>query len=434
LLAALVLATAACGSSTGSSTPPATQTGPVAGQTDTQPSAAPGGGAPATPIASATPADIPAIYPVPVNLAPAAAAPLTPTLTPAVQAALGSLTGTIRRQGLFPGISIAVVFPDGQTWTGQSGMAILASKTPVAPNTLFSIGSMSKTFVAALALRLAERGTIGLDDTLAKYLPTFPNAAHISLRQLLTHRSGIRDLFEYMGSAIITDHSRVWTPEQVVAKVGKPYFAPGRNYHYSNTNYVLMGMVIEKATGQSLAALVRTEFLVPLGMKDTYLQTEEKLGGEPLAHAYCPSSGLSCAGAGSKTSPRDVSAGQKMLPYNSEASAASFSGAYVSTAADLARWSTALYGGAILDEAALATMLDVSDTLPFKPPLNYGIGCEQTTFGTHLAYGHRGHLDGMWGSMWYLPDSGLTIVVLTNDEWTNPTTVTARYVTLLLGK
>jgi D-alanyl-D-alanine carboxypeptidase len=226
-----------------------------------------------------------------------------------------------------------------------------------------------------------------------------------------------------MAGAITSDPSRIWTVAQVLARVGKPYFAPGRGYTYSNTNYILLGAAIEKATGKTLAALVRSEFLDPLGMKSTWFQPEEKVATTNFSHGYMNTA----------SKPRDVSAGQKMLPYSSEATVAGASGGFVSTAGDLARWASALYGGGILDQAALASMIDVSPTLPYKPAYPYGFGFERTSIAGRTAWGHRGHLDGFWSAMWYLPDSRVTVVILTNDEWTNVQTVSTRLIQALLA-
>jgi D-alanyl-D-alanine carboxypeptidase len=336
-----------------------------------------------------------------------------------LQAALNA----VRASGRLAGISAAVVFPDGSMWTGQSGSAILP-KTPVTATTLFSVGSISKTFVAALALRLAEQGKISLNDPLSKYVPTFPNASHITLSELLDHRSGIRDVFDStsMANAITGSPSKMWTVAQVLARIGVPYFAPGRGYHYSNTNYILLGVVIEKVTGKTIASLVRSEFLDPLGMKNTWFQPEEKAPIADFAHGYM----------NSPSKPRDVSKGQTMLPYNSEATVAWTSGGFVSTASDLARWASALYGGGVLDESELAWMTDVSPTLPYTAN-PYGYGFEVATIDKQMVWGHRGHLDGFWSAMWYLPDDGITLVILTNDEWTVTQTVDARMVQTLLA-
>ena len=409
---------AACGSSTPTSAPP-----PSPGET------------PTSAAVSAVPAEVvtlppatpnPSIVPVPTSQL-VATSPLPYHLDAAKTAALKSALDAILKSGQYPGISAAVLFPDGTMWTGVSGSAVLSPETPVKTDTLFSIGSVSKTFVAALIGRLAQAGTISLDDPLAKYVADFPNAANITIRQLLNHTSGIMDMFNAgdsaiasMDAAIAAHPTTAWTSEEVLAGVGsRTYFEPGTGYHYSNTNYILLGLVAEKATGQKVADLVRSMFLEPLGLSHTYLQTEETPTG-PQAHGYCPDASSSCGTsfvAGS--APLDNFAGA-MLPYTAEATAIGFAGAYVSTPSDLAVWANALYGGAVLDQATLASMVDISPSLPYKPRWSYGMGLEETTVAGHVAWGHRGLLDGFWSAMEYLVDFHVTIVVLVNANWADP--------------
>ncbi len=413
-LSAVALLVAACGIVTPnpSAAPPATPS----------PSPAP------TPIPTPSPVPTPTIVPVPTPQLDAAAADPAQAavahLDGATRSALTDALDSIRSQAKIPGMQAAIVFPDGSTWTSQSGVGVVATGASVTADTLFSVGSISKTFVAALVLRLAGLGTIGLDDPLSRYVPTFPNAAAITIRELLNHTSGIHDLFTSPGMSddILADTARVWTPQQVLARIGKPYFAPGKGYFYSNTNYVLLGLVLEKATKKPLATLIREEFLVPLGMSHTFLQTEEKTVGIP-AHGY--------QGTGAK--PVDLSVGQTMVPFTSEVTACGPAGAIVSNAADLARWASALYGGGVLSEADLASMIDVSTSLPYKPHFPYGLGFEETSMGGRVAWGHRGHLDGFWSSMEYLPDLGLTIVVLANAEWADPYAAGATLADVILG-
>jgi D-alanyl-D-alanine carboxypeptidase len=355
------------------------------------------------------------------------AAPSTPSahLDAAKTKALQTALNGIRSSGKYPGTSAAVLFPDGSIWTGVSGSAVL-SKTSLTSDTLFSAGSISKTFVAALVGRLAMAGTIGLDDPLSKYVPDFPNAANITLRELLNHTSGIDDLFDYngtLGPAILARPTATWTPSQVFARLLGPRFKPGANYYYSNTNYILLGLVIEKATGQTVAALVRSEFLTPLGLTHTYLQTEETAQG-PKAHGYCTGAGPTCGGIATAASTAWDNFAGTMLPFTSEATAVGFAGAYVSTASDLAIWANALYGGSILDDATLASMVDISQTagLKTKPKYPYGLGFEQASVAGQLAWGHRGNLDGFWSAMEYLPAQHVTIVVLVNAQWADPVT------------
>jgi len=400
LIAAAILAS--CGSS------PATATPPPATPT-----------IPASPAASPTPT-VPAasLYPIPTSQF-ATPAPAAAVSNDATSAALQAALDSLRSAGAYPGVSAAVEFPDGSVWTGQSGLAVTATKAAVTADTLFSVGSISKTLVAALICRLAIRGTLSLDDPLSKYVPDFANASNITLRQLLNHTSGIDDLFDSSGSipaALAAHPAAAWTPNQVLAQIGNPKFAPGAGYYYSNTDFVLLGLVIEKATGKPLANLVRSELLTPLGLGHTFYQVTETPTG-PEAHGYLKP----------VSSPHDDSAGS-MIPFTAEVTAAGAAGAYVSNASDLARWATALYGGNVLDLATLASMTDISQTLSFaRKPFGsgYGFGFEETTLAGQVAWGHRGHLDGFWSAMWYLPATHLTVVVLTNADWADPVSAAA---------
>jgi D-alanyl-D-alanine carboxypeptidase len=410
----VVAAVAACGS------PAPTPSSPEATSTVTP-------GPTATPMPTPTPAPVPTATPlasmvaVPTSRLAAPSAPVAHLDAAKTKALQTALIG-IRSSNKLPGVSAAVLFPDGSIWTGVSGSAVVG-KTSVTTDTLFSVGSITKTFVAALVGRLAMAGTIGLDDPLSKYVPDFPNAANITLRELLNHTSGIDDLFDYQGTigpALLYRPTVTWTPAQVFARLLGPRFPkPGSNYYYSNTNYILLGLVIEKATGQTVAALVRSEFLTPLGLTHTYLQTEETAQG-PKAHGYCTGTTATCGvDPPTAASPARGNSAGTMLPFTSEATAVGFAGAYVSTASDLAIWANALYGGAILDQATLASMVDISQTagLKTKPKYPYGMGFEQASVAGQLAWGHRGNLDGFWSTMEYLPAQHVTIVVMANCQW-----------------
>lgn len=400
---AVVIAAAACGSPPPSATP--------AGSHDPVASTTPG-----TTTRSASPA-----APTPI---PTPSATPGPHLDAATAAALQQTLDAMRTRGAYPGMAAAVIFPDGSTWSGASGLAVVSPARPLTPDTLFSVGSITKTYVAAFTLQLAGRGRLGLDDPLSRYVPTFPNAAHITLRELLSHTSGIQDLFSApgMAAAILAQPARLWKPSEVLAKIGRPYFAPGKGYHYSNTNYLLLGLVLEKVTGMSVGAAVRQAFLAPLSLDATFFQSDEKPAG-PLAHGY----------RGPAARPQDVSARAAMLPFAAEVTAAGASGEVAASVTDVARWASLLYGGWVIDRAALATMTDTSITAPFHPRYAYGLGFEQATLNGHVAWGHRGHLDGFWAAMDYLPDSRLTVAVVTNADWADPLAPSAALIAVALS-
>ncbi len=405
----LVYVVAACGTTTPTSTAYAPTASTLAG---------------ATPLASPTP-NI-SIVPVPQSRAVGQTA-YSATLDAATASKLQSTLNGIRGADKIPGVSAAVMFPDGSIWQGVSGQAVMSPSTSMTADTILSAGSITKTFIAALICRLAEEGKLSLDDHLDKFVPDFTNASKITIRQLLDHTSGIKDLFKVSAitSTFIKDPTRTWTADQVLAKIGPQLYQPGSYYYYSNTEYVLLGKVVEKASGQSVSALLRSDFLAPLGMTHTFLQTEEKVTG-PQAHGYMTKGSSVSNFAGT------------MLPTTAEATAAGASGAIVSTASDLAVWANALYGGYVLDQADLAWMVDISPSLAIKSKtrpygLGYGLGLETATVAGQTGWGHRGHLDGFWAAMEYLPASHITIVILTNADWIDPVAAASTLGTVALS-
>lgn len=391
-----------------------------------------------SPTAAPTPAATPASTRTPVRASPTPVAltpsprptpgptpslspPPTPrperTVPPELAAELQAVLDATREKQAIPGVQVAVLWPDGRLWVGTSGLADLGARQPVTPDTLFAVGSITKTFVAALVLQLAAEGRLGLDDPLSRWLPAFPNAERISVRQLLGHTSGVRDFFENatLLRALDADRGRAWTAAEVLRYVGGPYFAPGADYRYSNTNYVLLGLVVEGVTGRSVAEEVRRRFLAPLELRSTYLQTGERPVSGPRAHGY----------AGTKTAPRDVGDGSRYLPFTSLATAVGTAGAIVSTAEDLARWADALYRGRVLPAGALVEMLDFQPRPKYH--YAYGLGALSSRVGILEAWGHGGRLSGFTASVRYFPRARLTIAVLTNQERVNSDVVVAAF-------
>ena len=368
-----------------------------------------------SPTATPTPTDSPATSP---TLPPATPSPLpTPSGSPAEALAeqLGSaLAGVLDQQIVtyeIPGASAAVIFPDGSSWTYGTGLARLDPAQPAAADTLYSVGSITKTFVTAAIMELAQDGALSIDDPLSTWMPDFPNAAQITLRQLLGHTSGVADFFESpdYNALVINDPSHGWTPQEVLDKlVGAPYFAPGTGYHYSNTGFLLLGMVIEQVSGESLGDVLSGRFLGPLGLSKTYFQGS----GAPPAGA---------AVGHSATTGLDISDGTDYRPTLSEGTIAWAAGGIVSDAADIANWGRALYGGGLVSPDSLAQMEDYN----YAPASlqSYGLGTRTRLFGTERLFGHSGTLRGFYGAMWQFPDSDLTIVVLTNKGRIDPNVI-----------
>ncbi len=190
------------------------------------------------------------------------------------------------REGI-PGVSVAILFPDGTTWLGTSGLANIKTGEEVEPSTAFAVASISKTFTAALIMRLVQEGRLDLSHPAAQYLPELRIDRRVTVRMLLDHTSGLRDFFldPRIDKALLADRGRTWDAARSLRYVGKAYFKPGKGWHYSNTNYLLLGLIAERIGGRSLASQLESRFFGPLDLDHTFEQIEGSPGG-PVAHGY----------------------------------------------------------------------------------------------------------------------------------------------------
>jgi CubicO group peptidase (beta-lactamase class C family) len=390
-----------------------------------QPSAAamPGanGGSTASPVPSADPAPS---SPTPVFPLPSADAP---TATTALTALLQARIERWRVKTGAPGVSVAIVFPDGTRWEGVSGLADVKTRQLVTPDTAFPVASVSKTFTSALILDLVAEGKLSLDRSARSYLPSLPIDKRITIRQLLDHTSGLRDFFldRRINAALQGDPRRTWSPAMAFRYVGKLLGKPGTVWHYSNTNYLVLGMIAEAVGKAPVADQLRTRFIDPLGMGDTWYQAVERPRA-PLATAY------QLRGTNPTAKPIPLSDGSSIAPFTSVVTAAGAAGSIASTARDLARWAEALYGGDALDPAALALLLGhISDTAPLHPPIPYGFGVQGVPVAGNPALGHSGRFLGARAAIRWLPRERLAIAVVTNQSRTDPGALVADLVKLL---
>ncbi len=302
-------------------------------------------------------------------------------------------------------MSAAVIMPDGSRWAGVSGQASLDPPATVDLNTAFSAGSITKTFIATTIMSLQDEGALSIDDHLSKWLPDYPNADQITLRQLLSHTSGVFDFFMHpsYNRLVFGDPLRVWTPQEVLDTfVLDPYCAPGTCYHYSNTGYVLLGLVIEAQTGQTLGDVLRQRWFGPLGLTNTYFED----GGSPLPSDAAYGHLLRVGGS------REIDDGTDYRPTTSAATVAWACGAVESTATDLATWASDVYGGHVLSAGSLAEMTDFAAN-PYSDE-SYGLGTRTRFFDGRRMVGHTGSLRGFYGAMWHYPAENLTVVINLN--------------------
>ena len=222
--------------------------------------------------------------------APPASTAGSPALKPIDQAALQATVDTAVRELLVPGAVVVLRTPQGE-FTVTSGTTTLGATIPPRADTHFRIASNTKTMTAAVIVLLAQEGKLGLDDPVSKYVPGVPNGDGITIAELLKMRSGLYNYTDApeLSASLDRDPARVWTPDEVLAIAYEhpPQFPPGTAYQYSNTNYVLLGLIAEKLDGKPLAGCLQDRLFGPLGMKDTLLPAStSNTIPDPYSHGY----------------------------------------------------------------------------------------------------------------------------------------------------
>jgi D-alanyl-D-alanine carboxypeptidase len=304
-----------------------------------------------------------------------------------------------------PGVSLRVKGP-GIDFQGAAGVANLVTGEPLTINHVMYVASLGKTFTATVALQLCDEGRLDLEAPMTTWLPRevtkrIPSSGNITLRQLLSHTSGLVDyLNDDTGwrSDFDGDPHKQWTHSEIVSYLyDKPLlFAPGSNYHYSNSNYVLVGMILEQVSGQPLHTLISNRILAPLGLHHTF-NGREPVGGGKHAHGYIRRCGrvidtypwyghYGLADAGIHSTPGDLAVFLKSL-FTSED---------------------------ILSETMRSEMTHVSSS--GHPGSRYGLGIyvQQNAGGAGPWYSHDGIDPGYQAAMMYGPDLNLTVVLSAN--------------------
>ena len=298
------------------------------------------------------------------------------------------------------GATMAVGTPGYEDMLFASGVADLEKDAPMSPDHLFKIASNTKMFVSAVLLQLAQEGRFDLDETIDRWFPDLPNSRFITVRQVWTHLSGIPDFFDY-GLDENPPPDSVWTIEEATAHAyaTNPVKVPGE-YEYSNTNFFILALMIEKITGQTRAEEVRQRLLDPLGLKDTFTASNEGYPEERLARGYAHDSGQ----------PVDVS---HLYPI----SLAGPAGDMISTASDCLNWLKAVFGGQVVQEPYLSLFASKQvegglETLAFT---GSGLGTLIYTFRDLETVGYAGGIQGYISLMGRHLESGIDIVILTNS-------------------
>jgi D-alanyl-D-alanine carboxypeptidase len=269
-----------------------------------------------------------------------------------------------------------------------------AGPANLGPHDVHRLGSISKTYLAALMLTLDESGVLHLDDPVARWVDGVPNGATITIRHLLTHRSGLPSPTDDPEVWPVTT-PRTWTPRELLAVVARhpPLFAPGARFAYSNGGFLVAGMVAEAATGKPLRALIHERILSPLGLHETFFLPDDDLAGHRLAPGVDPN-GVDVTNL-------------------SDASWAWGAGSIAATPSDAAVWMHSLGGGRFLDAATQAKLLVQLPT--DDPSNNIGLGVfVYPAIGP--AIGHDGFIDGYQSHALYFVDHEATVAAFV-DRW-----------------
>jgi D-alanyl-D-alanine carboxypeptidase len=331
---------------------------------------------------------------------------------------------SMQKQLNMKSLSVALQLKDNAIWSGASG---ISSQTPLVnakSDDLYLIGSVTKTLTSACVLQMCDEKIIGLEDTIGKFLDSLPNInPSITLRQLLRHQSGIFDVLNNSGFNfyLLNKESSLVKPDELIRRFSLPAIdRPGGAWAYCNTNYFILGMIIEKVTGKPFYTEIRKRFFTPLGLNSFAFPSYEAMPSN-VAHVW-----IDLNGDGFVEDAHTFYQNYRAL--NSMAGA---SGGYYCSASDLSKWMRKYMRGDLLSKM----MMNEAQTMVFAsgtPGQKYGLGMMRAVFNGMEAFGHGGDLSYSAQS-WYFPLKDLSISVLNNDSrfnsWTLLPVITALHKT-----
>jgi D-alanyl-D-alanine carboxypeptidase len=324
---------------------------------------------------------------------------------PVLDAMLSTTLDSMRTVLNAKSLNAAVQFPDTAVWAGASGIS--GAFVNATTNDAYLIGSVTKTITSACILQLVDDGVLALDDSIHQWLDTIQYInPDITIRQLLRHQSGLYDVLNNPNCqpALMANQSLVWSASDLVTTfILPPPAAPGGAWSYCNTNYFLLGMIIESATGNPFWVEIRNRFYSNFGYSTFGIPAFESYS-QPVAHLW-----LDLNGDGVLDDAHNFY--YNYLALNSAAGAA---GGYYATASDLSRWMRTYMRGDVVSQAMMneaKTVVNASGSQGGK----YGLGLMRNTFQGLVAYGHGGDL-AYAASSWYIPDRDISISVLMNHN------------------
>lgn len=309
----------------------------------------------------------------------------------------------------FRGLSAAVSFKGMGIWKSAVGES--QAGTPLAPDMLIGIGSNTKTFVSAMMVKLSESGRVSLTDTIGKWISGYDNInGAVTIRQVLNHTSGFNSYTDNVSTwdSINKDLGRIWTKDEILHKfVGAPSFAPGASWEYSNTNYIIAGLIEEKITGRTIQQLLRDSIMTPNALNHTFFPPYET-ATDPYAHLW-----TDWDGDGTLDDVGEYSTSTMLRKeINSIADAA---GGLVSTAEDNVKFWEALMHGKIISKTSLRN--DFMKWTGFGSAASeYGLGIMRSRYLAHTVFSHGGTWIGQINENMSDTAENIFITVLSNQD------------------
>src|SRR5580698_5720716 len=317
------------------------------------------------------------------------------TLPPDLRTRVDALAQKTLEQTGVPSASIAIVQHGQIVYTHAYGKAKLDPPTPAAPAMRYSIGSISKQFTAAAILLLEQHGKLSIDDPVSKYLPDLTRANEVTIRMLLSHTAGYQDFWPE--DYLMPPMREATTAQHILDTWGKKPldFDPGTKWQYSNTNFVIAGLIVEKLSGQPLMNFLQQNVFTPLEMKSVSNTDVARLGdtdaGGYIRYALGPLRPAPKEGAGWM-----FAAGELAMPAH-----------------DLALWDISIMNRSLLAPESYNQMF-ASVKLKDGSDSHYGLGVFTASHSGHAALEHSGEVSGFVSENIVFPDDKAAIVVLTN--------------------
>jgi D-alanyl-D-alanine carboxypeptidase len=322
-----------------------------------------------------------------------------------LSAKLQSILEEYRESGNIKGVSAAVTLPGNRIWLGADGMS--SATDSITTDMLFGVGSVTKSYIAALILKYVEEGRLSLDDRIGTWIYNENVNPEATIRNLLNHTSGINNYMNHKdyNTALLNYPDTVWTADELIKSfLRHPIFKPGSGWGYSATNYILLGKIIEEVSGNPVAFELRDKILNPLGLTNTYLYPDEIYPAEKMAHLWFV---VDTTGV-----PVDVNELVSPPPLRGLFSSVWTAGAINATAEDAVKWFDALFNNRVLSDTLFKEMTTPSQT---SSKIKYGLGIMNTIINQKTAIGHSGGI-GYSSFIYYIPEDSIGIALLANSQ------------------